>query len=204
MNKPYLILAAVLILLGAGIFLLPDNTVLKEVSPQSLLRELNTDERFWSTDIIAEKLIDKDPNMLLVDVRDMYQYLEYSLPTSVNIPLEEVLDSAWVDYFRQDDYDVVLFSNGDILADQAWLLLRRKGYRNLYIMKGGLNRWAETILQPVPPVPTEPQEAFELYSFRKGASIYFGGSAQEMNQDNNQETITVTPRKKKTVVEGGC
>jgi rhodanese-related sulfurtransferase len=204
MNKTYFIIAGLLILLGAGVLFLPEKTNINEVNPESLLRELNTDERFWSTDYVAEKLIDKDPNLLLIDVRDMYQYLEYSLPVAMNIPLETILDSAWIDYFDQDDYDVVLFSNADIYADQAWMLLRRQGYNNIYIMKGGLNRWAETILQPQAPDQTDPSEAFERYSFRKGASIYFGGSAQETEQATTKETIIVTPRKKKTVLEGGC
>jgi rhodanese-related sulfurtransferase len=204
MNKTYFIIASLLILLGAGALFLPEKDNINEVNPESLLRDLNTDERFWSTDLIAEKLIDKDPNLLLVDVRDLDQYLEYSLPAAMNIPLEDILDSAWIDYFNQDDYDVVLFSNGDIYADQAWLLLRQQGYDNIYIMKGGLNRWAETILQPQPPAQTDPSEAFERYSFRKGASMYFGGSEQETEQSTTQETIIVTPRKKKNAVEGGC
>ena len=204
MNKTYYIIASLLILLGAGVLLLPQRTNINEVNPETLLRELNTTERFWSTDFIAEKLIDKDPNLLLVDLRDLEQYLEYSLPAAMNIPMGTILDSAWIDYFDQDDYDVALFSNGDIYADQAWLLLRRKGYDNIYIMKGGLNRWAETILQPKPPTQTDPSEAFERYSFRKGASLYFGGSTQGSKQAETQETIIVTPRKKKTVVEGGC
>jgi len=204
MNKFYLIIVTVLIILGAGLFFLPDRSSINEIKPNELLRELNSDERFWSTDMIAEKLINNDPNIFLVDVRDFDQYFEYSLPYAMNIPLESILDSAWIEYFDQDDYDIILFSNGDIYADQAWLLLRRQAYQNLYIMKGGLNCWAETILQPVPPKQTEPTEAFELYDFRRGASIFFGGSSQHVNQEAKRETITITPRKKKTLVEGGC
>jgi len=204
MRRSYIIVAIAFILLGAGVFLLPERAHINEIKPETLLRELNSNERFWSTDLIAEKLINKDPNLLLIDVRDFDQYYEYSLPPAMNIPLETILDSAWIDYFDQDDYDVVLFANADIYADQAWLLLRRQGYQNIYIMKGGLNCWAETILQPSRPAESAPSEAFELYDFRRGASIYFGGSSVELSQGTKQETIIVTPRKKKNVVEGGC
>ena len=204
MNKFYVIIVAILISLGAGLFFLPERTNIYEVKPELLLQEFNNQKRFWSTDMIAEKLIDKDPSLLLIDVRSFDEYMEYSLPNAMNIPLGSILDSAWMDYFDQDHYDIVLFSNGDIYPDQAWFLLKRLGYQHLYIMKGGLNCWAETILQPVPPHATDPTEAFELYDFRKGASMFFGAGTQEINREVKQETITVTPRKKKTVIEGGC
>ncbi|MEA3477433.1 MAG: rhodanese-like domain-containing protein [Bacteroidota bacterium] len=204
MNKFYVIIVAILITLGAGLFFLPERTNIYEVKPEVLLQEFNNQKRFWSTDMIAEKLIDKDPSLLLIDVRSFDEYMEYSLPNAMNIPLGSILDSAWMDYFDQDHYDIVLFSNGDIYADQAWFLLKRRAYQHLYIMKGGLNCWAETILQPVPPRDTDPIEAFELYDFRKGASMFFGAGTQEINQEVKQEIIAVKPRKKKTVVEGGC
>jgi rhodanese-related sulfurtransferase len=203
MKKAYIILALIIIVLGLGLIFLPEIQHKKELPPKQLLTEISTATRFISTDKVAERIIDGDPSMLLVDVRDMYQSLEFTLPGAINIPIEEVLDSTWMEYFDQDDYDVVLFSNGDILADQAYMVLRRYDYKNLFVLKGGLNYWAETILQPPVPSESAPTEEFELYDFRRAARQYFVGGDVIIEQQPS-ESITVTRRKKKNVVEGGC
>lgn len=204
MNKAYFFLAALMILLGAGLIFLPERNHPEEASPRELLGELRNPSLFISTDKVAEMIIDKDPRLLLVDVRDMYDYLEFSLPGAHSIPLEEILMYNWVDSLAFDDSQIVLFSNADIRAEQAWLLMARKKVRNLHVMKGGLNRWFETIIQPKKPSAIAPDEEFDLYEFRKGASIYFTGGTDAVEVESGAEPVIVNRRKKTNVVEGGC
>ena len=134
----------------------------------------------------------------------MYEYEEYNIPGSFNIPLEEVLLPDWEAYIDQDGMDIVFYSNGDIYADQAWMLSAEKGYSNLYVMKGGLNEWFKTIIQPTPPDETAPLEAYEQYSFERAASIYFGGSsAGAATAPVAKKKVTVRKKEKKAA-EGGC
>jgi len=204
MKIKYIILAAILIIAGLGLVILPERTHSYETTPEELLVEINDPSRFLTSDQVAEMIINGDPTLFLIDVRDFYSFEEYSLPGAVNIPLEELLLEDWVDYLDQEDMSIVFFSNGDIYADQAWVLNRRLNRNNIYVLKGGLNCWAETILHPTRPVETAPTEAFDLYEFRKGASIYFGGSGNLPSSSEPTEIITVTRKKKENVVEGGC
>lgn len=204
MNKAYYTLAVFLLLLGAGLFLLPERDHPDEVSPRILLSELRNPSRFFTVDKVAEMLIDKDPTLVLVDVRDMYDYLDFSLPGTHSIPLEEMMLYNWVDSLSFEGSQIVLFSNSDIRAEQAWLLLKRSNYDNIHVMKGGLNNWFETIIMPEPPPETAADEEIDLYQFRKGASIYFTGGTAAIDQDVEGEAVIVTRKKKTQVVEGGC
>ncbi|MCK5338002.1 MAG: rhodanese-like domain-containing protein [Bacteroidales bacterium] len=204
MKKAYYIMAVFLLLLGIGLVILPDREHYDEASPRELLSDLRNPSRFISTDKVAEMIIDQDPTLLLVDVRDMYDFLDYSLPGAHSIPLEEILMYNWVDSLSYDRSKIVLFSNSDILADQAWILLKRENHNNIHIMKGGLNCWFETIIQPSPPAETDADEEIDLYQFRKGASIYFLGGAAPVEQETGSQAVVVKRKNKTKVVEGGC
>jgi len=204
MNKAYYTLAVFLLLLGVGLVILPEREHPDEASPREILSDLNNPSRFISTDKIAEMIIDKDPTLLLVDVRDMYDYLDFSLPEAHSIPLEEILMYDWVDSLAYENSKVVLFSNSDIIADRAWVLLKREDHENIHVMKGGLNCWFKTIIQPTRPAETAPNEEMDLYEFRRGASIYFTGGAAQIEQESNTEAVVVKRKKKTQVIEGGC
>ncbi len=206
MSKRYILLAVVFIGSAFGLVVLPDKHDTKQIPAEKFLIEIYNPARFLSTHQIAKRLIERDPSIFLVDVRTPSEFEEYSIPGAFNIPLEHILDEEWVDYLSQDGVDVVLYSNGNIYADQAWMLIAQQGIKNLYIMKGGVNQWFSTIIQPVEPPETASSEAFDLYAFEKAASIYFGGSFA------NIESATTTPikktvvvrKKKKKAAEGGC
>lgn len=204
MNKAYYTLAVFLLLLGVGLFLLPERDHPDEASPRELLSDLRNPSRFISTDKVAEMLIDKDPTLVLVDVRDMYDYLDFSLPGAHSIPLEEILLHNWVDSLAYKQSKVVLFSNSDIRAEQAWMLLQRQNHKNMHVMKGGLNQWFETIIRPTAPPETASDDEIDLYQFRKGASIYFTGGTTAIEPETGGEAVIITKRKKTQVVEGGC
>ncbi len=204
MNKAYYILAVFLLLLGVGLLLLPERDHPDEAPPRELLSELSNPSRFISTDKVAEMLIDQDPTLVLVDVRDMYDNLDFSLPGAHSIPLEEILLYDWVDSLSFEQSKVVLFSNSDIKADQAWILLKRYSHKNIHVMKGGLNCWFETIIQPTPPPETASSEEIDRYQFRKGASIYFTGGTAPMEMETGSEAVVVRKKAKTQVVEGGC
>ncbi len=200
----YLIPAVLMLILGAGLLLLPEKQKTKETAPNQLLAELFDQTRYVSTDRVAERLINQDPALFLIDVRMADYYQEYSLPGAVNIPLEDILNPDWKDYLAQEGMDIVFFANSDLSAEQAWMLAKRMGYHNLYVMKGGLNRWFETIIKPQKPAETASGDEFELYDFRRGASQYFTGGGQVDSDNAIAEPVIVSRKKKKNAVEGGC
>ena len=205
----YKILSAVLIVLAGGLVLLPKYEKHEGISPEELLSKAISPERYITTDELADKIINQDPTVLLIDVRDENSYKKYSLPNAINIPLNKILEEDSEPYLNQDEYDVVLFSNDNFHSDQAWMLCNRLDYKNLHVLKGGINTWFNTIINPKKPLENMASNEFELYSFRKAASMYFGVAYPE--QVKVTEVKKVVPKKviavkkkKKLPTEGGC
>ena len=138
-----------------------------------LLNSLNS-QRYIDVDNLASRIIEEDPSYLVVDLRDNAQFSAFSLPRSINVPFEKLFDENHRQIFSNDAYKKVLVSNGTLQSDQAWMLLRRKGYLNVKVLKGGLNEFFKVLINPYKPGDLDPSEAFDTYSFRKAAGVYFG------------------------------
>jgi len=178
----------------------------KQLSPKKLLYVVNQHSRYFSTDEIAKALMSQDPSVLLVDVRSAAEYKKFALQGAINIPVDSILSDSYKDYVNQDIYQTVFYSNGSSLADRAWLICAGLGYKNNFVMKGGLNEWIKTIIRPQKPADTESSDAFDLYEFRKGASRFFGGGG--VNASTSSAGAPPPPKpvahKKKKAAGGGC
>jgi len=212
----YKILALIFIVLAGGLVLLPKYEKQEGISPEDLLSNSISPERYITTDELADRIINQDPTLLLIDVRDENNYKKYSLTDAINIPLKKILDEDSEPYLNQDEYDVVLFSNDNFYSDQAWILCTRLGYKNLHVLKGGINTWYNTIINPMKPTENMASNQFDLYAFRKAASMYFGVAYPDKIKKKPTiikrvstskaapKKVIVKKKKKKMPVEGGC
>ena len=203
MNRNYIYLTVLMLILAFGTFFLTKPKELKQIEPQQLLREIIQPTRYVTTDQVAKMIIHKDPSLELIDVRSSDEFAKFSLPNSINIPLDSLLNSSSLSYLGIPGTKVVFIGNDDILADQAWVLTKRLGFKSTYVMTGGLNLWMETIIKPQEPSEDEPFVAMETYEFRKGAQLYFTGAKAE-TQDVSKVKVDVVRKKKTSVAAGGC
>ncbi len=203
MNRNYIFLTLIMLLLAFGTLILKKTREPKQIEPQQLLRELIQPTRYVSTDQVAKFIIQNDPSLELIDVRGEDEFSNYSLPNAINIPLDSLMNKQNLLYFGIPGTKVVFIANDDIASDQAWVLTKRLGFNGTYVMKGGLNRWMETIIDPKEPGETDPATAFETYSFRKGAQMFFTGANSE-NVETSKIKVQVSRREKTNVVAGGC
>jgi rhodanese-related sulfurtransferase len=204
MNRNYIYLTILMLVLAAGTWLLKKPSEFKQIKPETLLWEIIQPTRYVSSDQVAKMIIQKDPSLEIIDVRSEEEYNMFSLPGAFNIPLDSLLSSSNLAYFGIQGVKVVFISNDDIKADQAWVITKRLGYKSTYVMKGGLNCWIETIIQPQEPNETAAEPDFELYSFRKGAQLFFTGAKVETASSDNKEKVVVKRKKKAAVAAGGC
>ena len=202
MNKNYLFLTILMLALAVGTLFLNKEKEYEQIKPDELLWDIIQPTRYVTTDQVARMIIAKDPTLELVDVRDAKQFGKFSLPNAVNVPLSDILKPENQDYFGIPGVKVVFYSNDDIRADQAWVITKRMGYNETYVMKGGLNCWIETIIQPKEPEETAPYTEFEKYQFRKGAKLYFTGVKVESSVKKAE--VKIKRRKKATMASGGC
>lgn len=202
-----LILASIFIPLGIIIAAVPENTTKQyKLTAAELLDEVKDGTQFVSTDEIADMLVQKDPSLQLIDVRSQVEFEKYSLPGSVNIPLADILSDDYEEYLDQGVKMNVFYSNGNLKANEAWMITRQLGFENNFVLQGGLNYWAETILNPQTPKSVMADDEIAKYDFRKGASAALGGGNEVVSNSNTAKKPkpTIKKRKKKKRVAGGC
>lgn len=206
--KARLILASAIIPLGLIIAAVPENTTKPyKLTADELLEEVKSGTQFIGPDQVADMLITKDPSLQLIDVRNAAEYEKFNLPNSINIPLVDILNPEWEGYINQDVKLNVFYSNGTNDANQAWMITRQLGYKNNYVLQGGLNYWAETVLNPEAPASTSPNEEILKYNLRKGAGMALGGEAAETTPAIEAPSAPKPPvqkRETKKRVQGGC
>ncbi len=213
-KKRYLLFSFILLALPSLLLIIPDNSTSSELKPELLLKELNDETRFVSTDFVAEKIINGDRHIILIDVRSPEEYNKFKLKNAINIPLSNLLDKdengdlLWEGILNHEVNTNIFYSNGSVYANQAWMLARRLNFKNNYVMEGGLNKWVETIMHPVKPSGEASEQAFALYSFRKAAAMYFGngdaGNAVSSDNKEPQSIVPIVKKNKKGNAGGGC
>lgn len=201
------IVAAVLIPLGLILAAVPGNTTKPyKLTAEQLLEEVKSGTQFIYPDEVVHMIVAKDPTLQIIDVRSADDFDKFSLPNAINIPLSDILNPEFEGYLNQDVKLNVFYSNGTTDSNQAWMITRQLGYQNNYVLQGGLNYWAETIMNPEAPEENSPNEEIAKYNFRKGAGAALGGASLEANTSApiKSSKPPITKRKKKTGVQGGC
>ncbi len=200
-------LAIALISLGLIIAAVPENTTKPyKLTANQMLEEIVDGSQFISTDHAADMLVQKDPELQLIDVRSKDEFDKFHLPGAINIPINDFLSDEWVGWLNQDVKMNIFYSNGTTASNEAWMITRQLGYENNYVLQGGLNHWAETIMNPKKPAQTASDDELAKYDFRKGAGMALGGGTVATNdaptKTTNKPPLKKRPKKKR--VAGGC
>ena len=137
------------LLVGIGIIiaLLPfDTTESFRLKSNELLSKSISDSIYLSVDQVAQMINREDSTVQLIDLRSAGQFKECNIPGSINIPFDDLLDPRWEGTFNQRRVKKIFYGNGDQTANYAWTIATGLGYKNNFMMKGGLNEWFKTVM----------------------------------------------------------
>lgn len=207
---PRMLLTTILLIMGVIIAAVPKNTTTPyKLSATQILDEIKSGTQYFEPEQIAQMLIEKDPYLQLIDIRPQSEFEKFNLNGAINIPIDNLLSTEYVEVFDQDVKLNVFYSNGSTQANEAWMLLRQLGYTNIYVLRGGMNYWAEAILNPTPPTGLSSNDEIARYNFRRAAGQSLGAEGLDAAPSigNNVKTTKVpTPKPvgKKKKVAGGC
>ena len=194
--------------MGLIIAAVPQNkTKPYKLTADQLLGEANTRTQYIAPETVADMIVKKDPSFRLIDVRSLDDFEKFSLPGAINIPVSDLLSDKYSDILNQDIKMNIFYSNGTITANEAWMVTRQLGYKNNFVLEGGLNYWFDAILNPKKPVTTSPDEEFAKYDFRLSAGKAMGGGStvqtnQSQSSSSAKPALQAGPKKKKA--SGGC
>lgn len=150
-----------------------------------------------TVDELADWLIQGKSDFRLLDLRSEKEYGEYHIRDAENVSLAQ-LDK----YNITRNEKIILCSNDGVQASQAWMLLKAKDFKGVYMLKGGLDEWKSKILFPVFP---ENGTAEEKASFekKKEVSKFFGGTPIMGGLQENIKTETPKLEMPKMENQGG-
>lgn len=207
MERKYTILAVLMIVLALGLAVLPKKKELKETDPKVLLSAIAEKSRFLSVDLVTHRIIENDPTLLLIDLRPANEFKAFALPGSINIKPDSLLSASTRELLNQPGKDKILYANSDLTAEKAWLIGTRYSISRLYILKGGLNEWYNTIIKPSDISTSASSTDLDLLSFRNAARQYFTGAGQTTETSvatKVQEKVKVVRKAPEAKSGGGC
>lgn len=208
-TRPSYRLPALLLIAAVFIFLfLPEErkSRMNEVSAEVLMDAVLGDAAYVSAQRVIHQIKNQHNKLVLIDARSPLEYQHFTLPGAINVSANDVLTRSWRNLFRNDHRMKVFFSNGSSEATKAFMIARRAGYDNVFIMDGGLNKMFHELfvdIQDDKIASTNLQER-STARFLKDARIFFleGGIAPK--EDEQRRVIQAPEQQEVIPVIGGC
>ena len=157
----------------------PTRATRGSVDVTELARIVEHEEDHVTAVELAKWIRDDKPRLRVLDIRADSEFAEFHIPSATRVPLAEIarmpLDSAAT---------YVLYSEGGTHAAQGWFLLRARGVKNVYFLRGGLYEWLEQVMNPRV-ASTTPQAQRDSV---RALTLWFGG---KMTVVDSASTTTV-------------
>jgi rhodanese-related sulfurtransferase/uncharacterized membrane protein YedE/YeeE len=145
--RRHAIAASVAVLAGIMLISLPNRKlrILEKVSAPEYIAEHPA--KFMTSDELAYRIVDREPNIHVIDVRDTSAFNQFALPGSVNIQTENLFGKEWNRTLAQRHVKKILVAENVSDAVRAYHVLDELGYRNLAVLEGGIAKFQEEILK---------------------------------------------------------
>lgn len=187
-------LAALAFLLGFFALIIgspSDNRHLK-INAKEISLEIRNEKNIVQPVELADWIIKGKVDFIVLDVRNENKFNEYHIPGAMNVSSESVLEAGLM---KNDK--ILIYGDDDILTAEAWFLLKSAGYKNVYILKGGMKGWQESVLYPTLKADASEEEKTEFEKMKQ-VSFYFGGEPRIASGDNGIVSVT-RPKNQKSL-----
>ncbi|MCX7959667.1 MAG: YeeE/YedE thiosulfate transporter family protein, partial [Deltaproteobacteria bacterium] len=168
------------IIAAGGILLLIFSLVFED-RKTGLFRMIQ-DEKFVSgypldemtVDELAFRLLDKSEQRLqIIDFRDEKAYSEWSLPRSTLFTKENLFEKEPAQFLRYRHVDNLFVAEDEITERKMAILAQKSGFKNIKILKGGLQAFRKEILgfEPIKEPKTIDEQWLNRFKTRAKAEI---------------------------------
>jgi rhodanese-related sulfurtransferase len=141
----------------------------------ALAHDVQTEADHVTAIELARWLRDRKPNLRIIDIRDSAEFEAYHVPQAERLPIEAVVRTP-----LKAGETIVLYSGGGAHAAQAWVLLRARGERNVFFLRGGIAEWVDEVMNARIPAKATDGERAQADSIA-ALSRYFGGVPRQVD-----------------------
>lgn len=141
----------------------------------SLARDVQREADHVTAIELARWIRDRKPHLRIIDIRDSADFDEYHVPQAERLSIETVVKTS----FKPGE-TIVLYSGGGAHAAQAWVLLKARGEKDVFFLRGGVAEWLDDVMNARIPANTTGPAREEADSIA-ALSRYFGGVPRQVD-----------------------
>lgn len=136
-----------LLFLGLILALLPlSSNISFTAKPHKLLSVVTDEKTYFTVDQVAKFVVSEDSMVQIIDLRSPEEFRSFNIPGSINIPYKEFLNSDPGSILNNGNLRYIFYSNGDFDSNYALVFAKGTNLNNVYVMKGGLNEWFNSVM----------------------------------------------------------
>ena len=94
------------------------------------------------TALELNKYIIDNPNTVLIDVREPWEYNVAFIENSIHIPISEIQNRM---HDFEESEDIVFICHHGIRSRMVGIYFQQNGFKNTINLRGGIDSWAKTV-----------------------------------------------------------
>ena len=199
LKKIYVTVTCAAVIIGLSAFIMPDrkDALLNDLNNTSFVTAYNAE--YMTSDELAFRIIDKDADVQIIDLRSQKEFDSLALPQSARFALASLFDKDAGKLLSVKGKVNIIAANDELTAKKGYILCKELGYNNIYVLKGGLNQFKKDIIDFQPAGGQLYGETADTYKFRTKASLLI----PKLIQENKLKNAGSEKKQAKRVV-GGC
>jgi len=116
------------------------------IRPKVLLPEVLDEKSYFTVDQVARFIVSEDSTIQIIDLRSPEEFRRMNIPGSINSPYTDIFKSDPGSLFSNEKIRSILYSNGDFDSNSALVIAMGLNYKNVFVMRGGMNEWFNTVM----------------------------------------------------------
>jgi rhodanese-related sulfurtransferase len=142
--------------------------------------------------------------IIMVDVRNIYDFAKGHLDNAVHIPKVDLLNKENIDLFRKaakENKTIILYGKDQLDVTGPGMILREIGFENVKVLMGGYDYMKELISGKI---VTIDEYKFENQKYNYAEITRSTSGSQGVSEKAASPEMIVPVKKSKSKAEGGC
>lgn len=198
-KKNYYFSVAAALIIALILLFLPDWHEKVVTNAEEKATKETQEINYISVDELVFKIIDRDKDITIIDVRDPSEYQNSNIVNSINIPVDSMMNPEWMGYIKNNTNSLIFYSNDEEKAKKAYFIAEALGHDYNKVLSKGINYYNKIYTsEKIEDVDTKYIQNIFDKKFRTKARLLL----EEIRKNSEQKKL---PKKKKIVrISGGC
>ena len=173
----------------------PNTKEIIQSQVEDKLADTNYNYKTMTVDNLISELLSNNNQYNLIDVRSKEEFKKSHIPLALNIPLKDLENYEWQDYFKQKFKTNIFYSDNIDESRKAYLLSEYIGESKKVILANSINDYFE-LLQNNEIAITKKEQAVSNWRIKSHSEL--------IEKEKFLSKFSAPVKKKANIVKGGC